>query len=367
MPKFRFAIVGCGVIHGTHIDAIKALPEAAELVAVCDEDASRATSAGTKNGVPAFTDLATMLKETDFDILCVCVPSGLHAKVGVMGANAGKHIICEKPIDVSLEAADALIDACAKNNVKLVVISQSRYSTGMRKLKQYLAEGKMGNLCYAESVTKWYRSQEYYDSGGWRGTWELDGGGALMNQGVHYVDQLLYAMGPVKSVAATMATRAHERIEVEDIVSATIEFESGAVGTLLAATCMYPGYRQGLEVYGTGGTALIENNRMRHAQFTDGTEKRGMFGVEAKEPEIKDFKAQGAETEENSGGTHGASDPTAIELNGHVEHFKDLIGAIAENRDTFMNGKEARNALELILAVYQSARSGQRVYLPLSE
>ena len=366
MEKFRFAIVGCGVIHGTHIDAIKALPEEAELVAVCDELPERATATGVKNGVMAYTDLATMLNEAKFDILCVCVPSGLHAKAGVMGANAGKHIICEKPIDVSLAAADSLINACAENNVKLVVISQSRYSTGMRKLRQYIEEGKLGKLAYGESVTKWYRSQEYYDSGGWRGTWELDGGGALMNQGVHYVDQLLYAMGPVKSVAATMATRAHERIEVEDIVSATIEFENGAVGTLTASTAMYPGYRQGLEVYGTGGTVLVENNRVRHAQFQDGTEERGMFSVKAKEPEIKDFVPQGESADARSGATtHGASDPTAIELNGHVEHFKDLMGAIRENRDTFMNGNEARKALELIVAVYESARTGKRITLPL--
>src|SRR5262249_485943 len=159
-----------------------------------------------------------------------------------------KHIVCEKPIDVSLEAADALINACERNNVKLVVISQSRYSSGMQQLKRYLDEGKLGKLAYAESVTKWYRTQKYYDSGGWRGTWELDGGGALTNQGVHYVDQLRWIMGPVKSVAATMATRAHERIEVEDIVSATIEFENGAVGTLLASTAMFPGWRQAIEV-----------------------------------------------------------------------------------------------------------------------
>jgi UDP-N-acetyl-2-amino-2-deoxyglucuronate dehydrogenase len=265
MSKFRFAIVGCGVIHGTHIDAIKALSDEAELVAVCDEIPDLAERVAAANGVTAYTDLEEMCVKTEFDILCVCTPSGLHARHGIIGANHGKHIISEKPIEVTLEAADALIDACDKNGVKLVVISQHRYSSGMRQLKQYVDEGRLGDLVYAESVTKWFRSQEYYDSGGWRGTWALDGGGALMNQGVHYVDQLRWIMGPVKSVAATMGTRAHDRIEVEDIVSATIEFTSGAVGTLLASTAMYPGYRQALEVYGSNGSVIVENSRLRHA------------------------------------------------------------------------------------------------------
>lgn len=368
MSKLRFAIVGCGVIHGTHIEAIKKLSDDAELVAVCDEIGERAKTTAEKEGVAAFTDLATMLRDVEFDVLTVCTPSGLHAKCGVMGANAGKHIVCEKPIDVSLEAADALINACEKNNVKLVVISQHRYSQGIRQLKGYLEAGRLGTLCYSEAVTKWYRTQEYYDSGGWRGTWELDGGGALMNQGVHYVDQFLYCMGPVKSVTAAMNTRAHERIEVEDTVTASVVFESGAIGTLTASTAMFPGYRQGLEVYGTGGTVIVEKDRIRHAQFQTGEEARSPGGVKASVPEVKDFiAAETAPAGENSGEakSEGASDPRAISTNGHVEHLKDLIGAIREDRQTFMHGREARKALELIVAVYRAAKTGERVHLPL--
>jgi Predicted dehydrogenases and related proteins len=366
MSKLRFAIVGCGVIHGTHIDAIKALPDDAELAAVCDEVPEIAAAAAEKNGVPAFTDLDVMLRDAEFDVLCVCTPSGLHAEHGVRGAKAGKHIICEKPIDVTLEAADALINACAENNVKLEVISQHRYSSGMRALKEYLDAGRLGELCYGESVTKWYRTQEYYDSGGWRGTWALDGGGALMNQGVHYVDQLRWVMGPVKSVSATMATRAHERIEVEDIVSATIEFENGAVGTLLASTAMYPGFKQSLEVYGTNGTVIVENSRLKFAQFAEGSGERSPGGVKnAAPPEVKDFVRQTGEGEEGSAPAQAAADPRAISVGGHVAHFTDLIEAVRTGRDTFMNGQEARSALELIVAVYESGRTGKRVTLPL--
>jgi predicted dehydrogenase len=356
--KLRFAIVGCGVIHGTHVSAIRALPEDAELAAVCDENPDAAKTAGDKYGVPYFTDLARMLDSASFDVLNVCTPSGLHAKHGIMGANAGKHIVCEKPIDISLEAADALIQACETNHVKLVVISQHRYSTGIRALRKFLDEGQLGTLCYAESVTKWYRSQQYYDSGGWRGTWDLDGGGALMNQGVHYVDQLRWAMGPVKSVTATMATRAHERIEVEDVVSASIEFENGAVGTLLASTAMYPGFAQALEVYGTGGSVIVENSRLKHVQFA---------GESAL---VKNFEKQTNDANEEVASTapgfNAAADPTQVPLDGHIEHLKNLIGAIRENRDTFMNGREARTALELIVGVYRAAKTGERVYFPVT-
>lgn len=365
MSKRRFAIVGCGVIHTAHVEAIRALGEEAELVAVCDEVGNRAQEIGEKLGVRSFNDLTAMLDWGQFEILNVCTPSGLHGSCGILGAKAGKHLVCEKPIDVTLEAADALIAACKENKVKLEVISQHRFSSGMQLLKGWLDEGKLGKLVYGESVTKWYRTQAYYDSGGWRGTWELDGGGALMNQGVHYVDQLRWIMGPVKSVAATMGTLAHERIEVEDIVSATIEFQSGAVGTLLASTAMYPGYKQSLEIYGTQGTVLIDNSRVRHAQFGVGDEEQGMFSVKAPEPIVKDgiFTATGEKADVTT--SQGAADPRAISNSGHIAHLRDLLDAIETDRETFMNGEEARNALELIVGIYQSAKTGKRIEFPL--
>ena len=367
MSKLRFAIVGCGVIHDTHVHAIQALSGDAELVAVCDEAPERAASVAEKHGVKPFTDLSAMLDWGAFDVLCLCVPSGLHAACGILGARAGKHLVCEKPIDVSLENADALIRACEENNVKLEVISQHRHAPGFRQLKTWLDEGKLGDLVYGESVTKWYRTQAYYDSGGWRGTWALDGGGALMNQGVHYADMLRWLMGPVKSVSATMGMLAHERIEVEDIVSATIEFQSGAVGTLLASTALFPGYKCSLEIYGTHGTVLVDNSKVRHAHFAEGSEEQSMFGVKAGDPLIKDglWTATG-EPSDKGPVVHGAGDPSAVALGGHVAHFKDLIDCIREDRQTYMNGTEARKALELVVGVYKSARNGgQRVSFPL--
>ena len=349
MSKLRFAIVGCGVIHKTHIRSIQALSADAELVAVCDEVEERARTTAETHGVRAFTDLGAMLREAEFDVLNVCTPSGLHARHGVQAAEAGKHLIVEKPIDVTLAAADSLIAACRGNNVKLEVISQQRYTEGIQQLHRWLAEGRLGRICYGEATIKWYRKQEYYDSGDWRGTWALDGGGALMNQGVHYADQLRWAMGPAKSVAATMATLGHERIEVEDVVSATIEFESGAVGALTASTDCFPGYGTTLEVYGTKGTVKIESGKVKHAQFTE----------ESKESDRDDADSA------DEIGAQGASDPTAITIGGHAAQFKDLIEAIREDRETFVNGEEGRKALELVVGIYQSARTGERVRFPL--
>jgi len=349
MSKLRFAIVGCGVIHGTHINSIGKLPDDAELVAVCDEIEERAKGTAEKHGVRAFTDLGAMLREAEFDVLTVCTPSGLHARHGVQGAEAGKHIIVEKPIDVTLSAADALIGACSRNNVKLEVISQQRYTEGIQQLHQWLDAGKLGRICYGEATIKWYRKQEYYDSGDWRGTWALDGGGALMNQGVHYADQLRWAMGPVKSLSATMATLGHERIEVEDVVSATIEFESGAVGVLTASTDCYPGFGTTIEVYGTKGTVKVESGKVTYARFVEEGDKTSAYGA----------------NDADEIATQGAADPTAITMGGHVAQIKDLIDAVRENRETFMNGPEARKALELVVGIYQSARTGERVHFPL--
>jgi predicted dehydrogenase len=351
--KLRFAIVGCGVIHGTHIDAIKTLGDDAELVAVCDEVRAAADTTAQTHGVSAFYDLDTMLKQAEFDVLNVCTPSGLHALHGVAGANAGKHVVCEKPIDISLRAADELIAACRKNNVKLEVISQTRYAEGIQELHRYLDGGRLGDLCYGEVTIKWYRTQGYYDSGGWRGTWALDGGGALMNQGVHYADQLRWAMGPVKSLSATMATRAHERIEVEDVVTASIEFTSGAVGTLTASTACYPGYAATIEIYGTKGSVRLESNKIQHVQFVDEGEEVGAYG--------------GTVTRATSSSDPSpAADPKAITTSGHVRQFQDLIEAVRTGRDTEINGEQGRNALELVLGVYESARNGgKRVHFPL--
>ena len=267
-----FGIVGTGVIAAMHADAIAALP-GARLMAVTDVAAGAAAAFAAARGCAAEPDLDALLARADVDVVCVCVPSGLHAEVGIRAAKAGKHLVVEKPIDVTLEAADRLIEAARTAGVALTVISQHRFDPGLTELKRLLGEGALGRLVLGEASTKWYRTQAYYDSAGWRGTWAMDGG-SLMNQGVHYVDLLRWCMGPVTEVTAVCTTQAHQ-IEAEDTALAILRFGSGAVGTILSSTAAFPGFPQRLEITGTEGTVIIEDGQMVRRAFGAGARADG--------------------------------------------------------------------------------------------
>jgi len=357
--KIGFAIVGCGVIAPMHEKAIRAQPDA-ELIAVMDIDPEIAKQRGAEFGVPFYTDLDALFARDDVQVVDVCVPSGLHAEIGVKAALAGKHVICEKPIDISLAAADRLTAACKEAGVKLQVISQHRFSNAMQQLKEAVDAGKFGRLVMGNASIFWYRAQSYYDSGGWRGTWELDGGGALMNQGVHWVDQLRWIMGPVKSVSAKMGMLAHERIEVEDAVVAVVEFENGAIGSIIGTTDAYPGYTTRLEIVGTEGSAIIEDGNIRAWNLKSEGGEVGAYGRAKSEKE-----AEAAKATNTQGG--GAGDPAAIGWGGHAYQVRDMMNAIREDHETANPGTEARNPLELILGVYQSALTDAEVIFPVAQ
>src|SRR5580692_4124483 len=230
-----FGIIGTGVIAAIHASALALLPDV-RLVAVTDVAGSRAESFAAARGCAAEADLDALLARRDVEVVCVCVPSGLHAEVGVRAAMAGKHLVVEKPIDVTLAAADRLIEAARSAGVALTVISQHRFDAGLVEARRLLSDGALGRLVLGEASTKWYRSQAYYDSADWRGSWAMDGG-SLLNQGVHYVDLLRWCMGPVAEVTAVCATRAHQ-MEAEDVAIAMLRFASGAVGTIVASTAV---------------------------------------------------------------------------------------------------------------------------------
>jgi UDP-N-acetyl-2-amino-2-deoxyglucuronate dehydrogenase len=350
---YGFAIVGCGVIAPTHARAIGDIPNA-ELRAVVDVVPERAQKLAAEFGAEPYTELGAALARPDVDVVCVSVPSGLHAEVGVQVAQAGKHLIVEKPIEITLEAADRLIAACRQQGVKLAVISQHRFDPGMRRLREALEAGRFGRLLLGDAIIKWYRTQQYYDSGAWRGTWELDGGGALMNQGVHYIDLLQWTMGPVESIYAHCATVAHE-IEVEDLGLALLKFANGAHGVIEGSTAIYPGVPERLEISGTGGTAVVENGEVKLWAFKDEQGEVGPYGAkltaEAAPPESQD---------------KAASDPAALQISGHRAELADMLEAIAADRDPVITGEEARKPLEVILAIYESARTGREVTLPLA-
>ena len=340
----KFALVGCGVIAPCHARCIAEL-ENAHLAAVCDIVEAKANLLAETYPADIYVDYHELLQREDIDIVNILTPSGLHAEVGIAAANAGKHIIVEKPMDVSLSKADALIEACRQAGVKLCCISQHRFDFAMQDLKQAIEVGMLGTLNFCGAYTQWYRSQSYYDSGDWRGTWALDGGGALMNQSIHYVDLLQYVMGPVEEVYALTGTRAHTRIEVEDIAIATLRFRSGAVGVIEGMTLAYPGFCARLEVFGTDGGVIIENDQVKDWQLRS--------GEKYDRPPADEHLIVGTTSAD-------------IWHHSHRRQIADMMQAVWEDREPLCNGPEGRKPLEIILAIYRSAHTHQPVQFPLT-
>jgi predicted dehydrogenase len=337
-----FGIVGAGVISATHAEAIGAVP-GARLVAVTDTQPEAARSLAERHGCATEPDLDSLLARADIDVVSVCVPSGLHAEVGARAAAAGKHLVVEKPIDVSLAAADRLIAAARAAGVAVTVISQHRFDPGLTELRGLLAGGALGRLVLGEAATKWYRTQDYYDSADWRGTWALDGG-SLLNQGVHYVDLLLWCMGPVAEVTAVYATQTHQ-VEVEDVTLAMLRFRSGALGTVVASTAVFPGFAQRLAVTGTEGTVVIEDGKITCHALQNANP--------APVPAAND----------SFGGRTAAAE---IGWSAHAAQIADLLAAVDQGRAPAVTAESGRAALEVVCAAYQSARTGGTVALPLS-
>jgi len=336
-----FGIVGTGVIATIHADAIATLPDA-RLVAVTGRAAGTAQAFAAALGCPAEPDLAALLARRDVEVVCVCVPNGLHAVIGVQAARAGKHLAVEKPIDVSLDAADRLIDAARTAGVALTVISQHRFEPGLVELKRLLDDGALGRLVLGEASTKWYRTQAYYDSAVWRGTYAMDGG-SLMNQGFHYVDLLRWCLGPPAEVTAVCATQAHQ-IQVEDTALAIVRFASGALGTILSSTAAFPGFPQRLEITGTRGTIIVEDGRIVRRSLAADTDPTA--------------PAAAADA-----GRSAAAGPAALDIALHAAQLADLLDAVQAGREPAVSGQSGRDALEIVLAVYESSRTGRPVQL----
>jgi predicted dehydrogenase len=254
----------------THAGTIRQIA-GAELAAAADTVAERAAAMARKFELSRVYDgHQALLRDPEIDAVCVCTPSGTHADIAIEALAAGKHVVIEKPMDVSLEACDRLIAAEDASGKKLAVISQHRFDAATVLVKDAIEQGRLGRIVLADASVKWWRTQEYYDSGDWRGTWALDGGGALMNQGVHTVDLLQWLAGGVGSLWAQTRTAAHERIEVEDVAVAALTFTNGAVGTLTATTAAYDGFPVRIDIYGTEGTAILEGDRLRTLTFKNG-------------------------------------------------------------------------------------------------
>lgn len=354
----RFGIVGCGSIGPTHAGAIRQIP-GTEVVAVADTIQSRATVMAEKFGVKrVYSAESDLLSDKDVDVVCLCTPSGMHADGAVAAMRAGKHVIVEKPMDISLAACDRMIAAADETGRKLTVISQHRFDAASILAQQQITAGELGKVVLATADVKWWRTQAYYDSGDWRGTWAMDGGGALMNQGVHTVDLLQWLAGPVATVTAQTRTSAHDRIEVEDTAVAMLTFKSGAVGTLVATTAAYPGLPVKVDVFGTGGSLSIEGDVLKHLAIKG---KETLWGKTAAAHAISVAQGGTASVKDEAAHREGAADPGAVWGDAHRDQFKDFIRAIRENGQPLIDGRAARKPLEIILAVYESSRTGKTV------
>ncbi len=345
-----FGIIGCGMIAGFHAKAIADI-QGAKVVACFDTFATSADKFAEANDCQAYHDLDEMLADDRVDVVTICTPSGAHLDPAVAAANAGKHVIVEKPLEITLDRCDKIIAACEKAGVVLSTIFPSRFHESSQQLKQAIENGRFGRLAVGDAYVKWFRTQEYYDSGAWRGTWKFDGGGALMNQAIHSVDLLVWLMGGVSEISAHTATLAHENIEVEDVAMAALRFENGALGVIEATTAAYPGALKRIEVHGSEGSAVIEEEDIKTWEFA------------AKLPDDETILERLAGKTKTGG---GAADPSAIGHHGHTMQFQDVLEAIGGGKQPAINGPEGRRSVEVILAIYKAAETGQSIKLPLA-
>lgn len=339
--RIRLALIGCGRISKNHFEAIAKLPDL-ELVSVCDIVAERAEQAGTQYGVPWYTSYEQMLAEVPSDAVVIATPSGLHPQHGITAARAGRHVISEKPMAISLAAADALVQACDDHHVQLFVVKQNRLNPPIVLLKRAIERGRFGRIYMANCTVRWTRPQEYYDQAPWRGTWEFDGG-AFMNQASHYVDLIQWLIGPVESVMAKTATMAR-RIEAEDSGVAIMKFRSGAIGTIEVSMLTFPKNLEGsITILGEKGTVKIGGtavNKVEHWQFAD-------YDDDDKQVELAN------------------TNPPSVYGFGHEAYYRNVVAVLRGEATPDTDGRAGRKSLELILGIYESAKTGRDVPLPL--
>ena len=337
----RVALVGCGRIARNHFDAIARI-DGLELAAVCDVVAERARTAGEAQRVPWFTSYDQMLAEAPCDAVAICTPSGLHPPHGIAAARAGRHVVSEKPMAISLEGADALVQACDQAGVHLFVVKQNRLNAPVQLVRRAIDKGRFGRLYMANCTVRWTRPQDYYDQAPWRGTWEFDGG-AFMNQASHYVDLVQWLMGPVESVVAKTATLAR-RIEAEDSGAAIMRFRSGALGVMEVTMLTYPRNLEGsITLLGERGTVKIGGtavNRVEHWAFADYDDDDKLVETASTNP------------------------PTVYGF-GHEAYYRNVLAVLRGEAPPETDGRAGRKSLELILGIYESARTGHEVPIPL--
>ncbi len=341
------AILGGGNIASVHAQAIDEV-EGARLTLVADAGSGRGRELAERYGARYTGDAQAAIADPEVDAVVVTTPSGLHAEAVVAAAERGKHALVEKPLDIRLDRCDAMIEAARAGGTVLAGVFQNRFAPGVARVREAVQAGRLGRLVLANAAVPWHRPETYYAGDGWRGTWRLDGGGALMNQGIHTVDLLQHLAGPLAGLSASTATRVHA-IEVEDTAVASLRFVGGALGTLHATTASWPGTPARVELYGEKGTVVLEDGRI------------AMWRVAGADPD-----EERAVLELDAGGGSGSADPMAIGIERHRLQMRDFVAAVQGGHAPAVPGPEARRAVEIVLAVYASARSGEAVAFPLA-
>ncbi|MCC6286857.1 MAG: Gfo/Idh/MocA family oxidoreductase [Chitinophagaceae bacterium] len=339
MKIWNIGIIGAGMVADFHAKSIQHLPNA-RLAGFCDNGSGRAKTLAKKYNCPFFEDYHAMLRSSNIDIVNIVTPSGTHMEPAVEAAENGKHVLCEKPLDISLERIDAMIAAHKKAGTYLGGIFNYRFTRAVHLLKKAVDENRFGIITHVSVEVPWWRDDKYY-SNSWRGTWKTDGGGALMNQSIHMVDMLQYLAGPVESLYAYTATLGH-KIEAEDTATAILQLKSKALGNIYGSTASFPGQSRKITITGTKGTAVMEDNTIKVWQFAEQKE-----GDEAILQQDRNASAG------------GASDPSSIPFELHASNIEAFIKALDENRSFEIDGAEARKAVEIVLAIYQSAKENK--------
>ncbi len=328
-------ILGGGNISTTHARAAAAA--GCTVAAVCGTNAEKTAAIAREHGATPYADLDRFLTHRPMDLVAIGSPSGLHALHIGLAARHGLHVLVEKPVDISVARVDEAIADAHTAGVRLGVFFQDRLKPDLLRVKQLIRDRRIGRPILASARVKWYRAPEYYSASKWRGTWALDGGGALMNQGIHTVDTLLWLLGPIVSVSARTATELHT-IEVEDTVVATLEFAGGALATLEATTAAYPGYPRRLEITGSEGTLIVDGDQLASA----------------------DLRTPPGELHQaTASATVSQSSPVVSDVTPHRRVFEDFIEAIRSNREPACSGEEGRRSVAVVEAIYESARSGK--------
>ena len=335
--RFSVGLIGGGNISETHARAARAIPGVL-IAAVYGTNAEKVARLCREHGGTPYDNLAAFLQHRPVDVVIIGSPSGLHAEHGMAAAEAGLHVLTEKPIDITTARADALISAAAHHHVKLGVLFQDRTKPHIRQLKTWLDQGLLGKPLFVDARVKWYRPPDYYTNSPWRGTFALDGGGALINQGIHTVDLLLYLLGDVVRVQARSATLLH-KIQAEDTAVALLEFASGALGILQATTAAYPGYPRRVEITGSEGTVILEHDRLISATLRNGSDLLASLADSARD--------------QNQSATSAA----VTDFRAHQTLIEDFLDAIQQDRAPLCDGREARRSLHLVESIYRSARA----------